>query len=91
MLTGMSPCPDDYAIVKELFEHSYYAGPEKDVACLLRAVEKPQFFMHGDKTFTVSEIMKGLHWGQTKAYAILNRALEVGCIADGDKRGQCRY
>jgi hypothetical protein len=84
--------PDDYAIAKELFEHCYYAGPEKDVALLLKAVEKLRaFFTHGDKTFAVSDIMKELRWGQTKAYQILNRALEVGCIADGDRRGQYRY
>jgi hypothetical protein len=84
--------PDDYKIAKSLFEHAYYSGPDKDISQLLTMVEsRSTFFPHGNKSFAVTDIIKGLGWQQTKAYEVLNRSLEIGCIANGEKRGEYVY
>ena len=84
--------PEDYRVGKELFEHSYYAGPERDVAELVKsaaAIETP--IPHAYKEFSVADLIQWLGWGQTKVYEVLSRAKDIGCIGDADKRGQYRF
>jgi DNA-binding IclR family transcriptional regulator len=42
----------------------------------------------GAREFSVTEIMLTMGWKKSKAYEVLNRAEELGCIAEGEKRGR---
>jgi hypothetical protein len=75
----------DYQIAKQLFEHSYYTGPESKVGELVRAAEKI-----GTDDFDVPDLMRVTGWGKSKTYAVLNRTEELGNIAEGEKRGRYR-
>jgi hypothetical protein len=85
--------PQDYQIAKELFEHCYYTGPESKVAGLLDAAERR---LGVGKTswvaqdFSVADLMQETRWGKSKTYQVLDRAEELGCIAQGDIRGRYR-
>lgn len=74
--------PQDYLDAKGLFEHCYYAGPETAVKEMLDALGG------GAKEFSVVEIMHRMGWRKSKAYEVLNRADELGCVAEADKRGR---
>lgn len=77
--------PLDYLIAKKLFEHCYNFGPDKKVEQLLGFAEK----IAEEKTeFTVADIQRESAWGHTKAYELLNRAMEVGSLAQGSERGK---
>jgi hypothetical protein len=75
----------DYHIAKELFEHSYYTGPESKVGELLRAAEK-----FGTDDFAVADLIRVTGWGKSKTYAVLARAEELGNIAEAEKHGRYR-
>ena len=77
--------PEDYLIAKELFEHSYYAGPDSKVRKLVEIAAQQE------ADFTVADLMEGTGWGHTKTYNLLKRAQEMGCIADGEKWGRYRF
>jgi hypothetical protein len=72
----------DYSNAKDLFEHCYYAGPQKAVSDLLKAAES-----FGSGEFRVPDLMHKTGWHKTKAYEVLSRAEELGCIAEGEGRG----
>jgi hypothetical protein len=76
--------PQDYLYAKRIFEHCYREGPEKRVAELLEAVENRS-------KFSVAHVTRDLGWGQTVAYEIVNRALELGCIEHCDRRGRYKF
>jgi hypothetical protein len=75
--------PWDYMVAKELFEHSYYTGPESKVGELIEAAKRL-----GKQEFTVADLIGATVWGKSKTYAVLNRAEEVGSIAETDRRGR---
>ncbi|HXY15264.1 MAG TPA: hypothetical protein VEI26_12255 [Terriglobales bacterium] len=76
--------PQDYLIAKELFEHCYCAGPDSRVGELLKAAGK----LGSD--FCVADLMQETGWGKSKTYAVLNRAEELGNVAEREKRGRYR-
>jgi hypothetical protein len=78
----------DYLVAKELFEHCYNAGPDRRVAELVRAAA----LLHGaHKDFPVADLQANLGWGHTKTYEVLNRAKDLGCVADTETRGLYRF
>lgn len=82
---GIVASPDDYRIAKRVFEWSYEAGPDKALRQVLDEARKfPDEFRAGD-------LMKGLGWGHTKVYELLNRAKETACVADGESRGCYKF
>jgi hypothetical protein len=76
--------PADYLTAKKLFEHCYSFGPDKSLEELLRYAERR-------KTFRVGEIMEDSGWGKTKAYELVKRASENGCIAETEKVGEYKF
>jgi len=75
--------PYDYAVARELFEHCYSTGPDKTIGELLDAAEVAY-------EFTVADLIERLKWGKTKAYQVLDRAQEHGCIVESERRGWYR-
>jgi hypothetical protein len=75
--------PQDYAVAKILFEHSYYAGPASKVGELLAATRQV-----GVEEFLVADLVRTTGWGKSKTYAVLSRAEDLGCIAEGEKHGR---
>jgi hypothetical protein len=74
----------DYSIAKDLFEHCYSSGPDKQVRELLKAAQTFQ-----GPGFSVADLMGQLRWGKTKVYEVLSRAQDLGCIApDEFQRGR---
>lgn len=71
----------DYAVARELFEHCYHTGPDKAIGELLEAAE---VIANG---FTVADLIGRLKWGKTKTYQVLERAEELGCVAETERRG----
>jgi hypothetical protein len=72
---------DDYQTAKRLFENSYETGPDQAVGDLLCAAEALG-------AFCVADMMQRLGWGQSKAYMVLERAKEIGCVGEGAERGK---
>lgn len=72
---------NDYLTAKRLFENCYATGPDSKVAELLEAAAT----MKTD--FRVSDLMERTGWGKSKTYAVVQRAEELGCIAETDVRG----
>lgn len=66
----------DYQIAKELFEHCYAAGPDRQVRELVKATASI-----GMDSFTVAGLQGKLHWGKSKTYEVLRRAEECGRVA----------
>jgi hypothetical protein len=77
--------PQDYLIAKDMFEHCYYAGPESKVAELLDAAQRID-----SSEFSVADLMGKTGWRHSKTYEVLDRAKELGCIAEGERRGSYR-
>src|SRR5262249_15520644 len=77
--------PHDYQIARELFEHCYYVGPECAVGELLKAAGNL-----GKADFPVTDLIQATGWGKSKAYAVLNRAEELGNIVEAEERGRYR-
>jgi hypothetical protein len=75
----------DYAMAKQLFANCYKTGPDSKLAELLEAAES----IKGD--FRVSDMMAKTGWGQSKTYAVAERAKELGCIAETETRGVYRF
>lgn len=75
----------DYHVAKRLFEHCYGEGPEKSIDELLKIAEQCK------EEFPVAYIMEKTGWGQTKAYELLKRTQELGCIGEGERRGRYRF
>ena len=78
---------DDYLNAKRLFENCYATGPDNTLGELLDAAEaisarKPEF--------RASDLIERTGWGQSKVYAVLDRAEELGCLAESD-RGIYRF
>ncbi|MGB8474544.1 MAG: hypothetical protein WCE61_10725 [Candidatus Acidiferrum sp.] len=83
---------EDYEIAKELFAHSYYAGPEKAVSVLLKeakALQESTFLGQGD--FAAADLFPRTGWGKTRGYEILRRAEELGGIVEGTARGRYKF
>jgi hypothetical protein len=74
----------DYKIAKKLFEHCYAVGPERSLEELLRYAKDLGVFRVGD-------IIEASGWGHTKAYDLVKRAKEVGCIVDTEMNGQYKF
>ncbi len=72
----------DYSNGKDLFEHCYYAGPQRAVRDLVKAVES-----FGSSEFRVADLTPKLDWGHSKAYEVLRRAADLGFVAESDRRG----
>lgn len=76
--------PEDYDISKPLFEHAYRSGPDETVARLLEAAHTVKQ-VNGE--FEIADAMQQAGWGHSWAYEVLRRAKDLGCIAEGSKRG----
>jgi hypothetical protein len=74
--------PQDYLDAKGLFEHCYEAGPEAAVGKMLAVLGT-----RGTE-FSIADLMTRTGWKKTKAYEMLNRAEELGCVAEGEGRGR---
>jgi len=74
----------DYQTAKKLFLNSHETGPDKCVDEILTHAE-------GLRTFRVNSLIEKTGWGKSKVYAVLNRAEEVGCIAETENRGEYRF
>jgi hypothetical protein len=74
--------PQDYLDAKGLFEHCYYAGPEAAVGEMLEVLGAPT------SEFSIADLMAKTGWKKSKAYEVANRAEELGCIAEGERRGR---
>lgn len=75
---------NDYATAKQLFENCYATGPDSKLAELLEAAET----VHRAKSdFRISDLMAETGWGKSKTYAVVQRAEELGCIAETETRG----
>lgn len=74
--------PEDYLDAKELFEHCYFAGPETAVREMLAALQGVS------KDVSMAEIMSKTGWKKSKAYEVLSRAEELGCIVEAERRGR---
>jgi hypothetical protein len=74
--------PQDYLDAKGLFEHCYSAGPEVAVGKMLEVLGAP------GSEFSVADLMSKTGWKKTKAYEMVGRAEELGCIAEGEGRGR---
>lgn len=72
----------DYYLTKRLFEHCYRFGPDFHTTAILKAA------VQLGREFTVSDLMRKLKWGKTKAYEVLQRCEETGFISDGKTRGR---
>jgi hypothetical protein len=79
--------PEDYTLAKRLFESSCAAGPDSKLNELLRAAES--FYAKG--AFRISDLVEKTGWGKSKVYAVVQRAEELGCIAETDIRGSYRF
>ena len=77
--------PLDYVIARELFVHSYYAGPESRVGELVRAACQ---LSKGE--FTVVDLLLQTGWRKSKTYEVLGRAEELGCIVRAEQTGRYR-
>lgn len=77
--------PRDYLFAKELFEHSFYAGPESKVGELVQAAGKQK-----GNTFSAADLISATGWCKSKTYEVLRRSEELGCIAETDIRGRYR-
>jgi hypothetical protein len=80
----------DYDVAKPLFEHSYSSGPDEVVAELLKEAKWLEEYNGGDYGFSVVDLIGRIRWGKSKTYKVLNRAEELGCIAE-TKRGVYRF
>ena len=78
----IAAAPQDYLDAKVLFEHCYYAGPEAAVGEMLEVLGAP------GTEFSIADLMAKTGWKKTKAYEMLSRAEELGCVAEGDRRGR---
>ena len=80
--------PGDYLIAKPLFENAYSVGPDRAVTEFLKAADAIQ---DSNGNFCVADLMETTKWGKSWTYEVLGRAEELGCIADGDRRGSYRF
>jgi hypothetical protein len=78
---------EDYQIARKLFEHCYETGPDRKLGELLEAAEK----LAAQGEFKAADIMALTGWKKSKAYSLLERAEELGCIAQGDGHGCYRF
>jgi hypothetical protein len=72
----------DYYNAKEIFEHSYHTGPDAKLNDMLKAARHL-----GNEEFSVPDLVRETGWGKTKIYQVLDRAEELGCIIEGERRG----
>jgi len=79
--------PEDYFVAKRLFENSYATGPDSKLKELLAAAES----LHAKDVFRISDLVEKTGWGKSKVYAVVQRAEELGCIAETDIRGFYRF
>ena len=77
----------DYLVAKRLFENCYANGPDSKLSELLAAAES----LHSKGEFRVSELIEKTGWGKSKAYMVLTRAEELGCIAETEVRGVYKF
>lgn len=77
----------DYLVAKKLFENCYATGPDTKLTELLSAAEA----LHAKGAFRVSDLVEKLGWGKSKLYMVLERAQELGCIAETEIRGVYRF
>jgi len=77
--------PLDYQITKPLFEHCYGMGPDNNISELMEVAQRQ------NKPFKVSELLAGTGWRKSKAYEVLNRAVDLGLIADGERRATYEF
>jgi DNA primase len=75
--------PDDYLVAKRLFENSYATGPDSKLTELLTAAQA----LKENSAFRASDLIEATGWGKSKVYAVLQRAEELGCIAETETRG----
>jgi len=75
--------PDDYLVAKRLFENSYATGPDSRLTELLEAAQQ----LKDKANFRASDLIEATGWGKSKTYAVLERAEELGCIAETETRG----
>ena len=76
---------DDYLTAKQLFENCYATGPDSKLTELLESAESI------NSEFRVSDLLVKTGWCQSKTYAVLKRAEELGCIAESENRGVYRF
>lgn len=76
---------NDYATAKRLFENCYATGPDSKLAELLEAAESIK------TEFRISDLVDKTGWGKSKTYAVVQRAEELGCIAESETRGVYRF
>jgi hypothetical protein len=60
------------------------------VAELLKEAKWLEEYNGGDYGFSVVDLIGRIGWGKSKTYKVLNRAEELGCIAE-TKRGVYRF
>jgi hypothetical protein len=80
----------DYKSGKNLFEYLLGAGPEESIAELVRLAK----WFHEENSypyFRIPDVIRETGWGKSKAYQVLARAEELGCIAEAEKRGYYRF
>jgi hypothetical protein len=75
----------DYQIARELFQHTYDAGPDRKLEELLKVAQALE------KEFKVSDIMKETGWKKSKTYNLIGRAEELGSIAACDTAGCYKF
>ncbi len=78
----------DYTIAKELFEHCYSSTPDKAITELVTAAET---LHRAGRDFKVADLIRELGWRKSKAYEVLARAEELGCVGETDAWGRYRF
>jgi ABC-type dipeptide/oligopeptide/nickel transport system ATPase component len=76
---------DDYRTAKQLFEHCYSFGPDSTLQELLKATKTLE------SEFRIPDVMGVTGWGKTKTYDLIDRAEEIGCIAESETKGTYRH
>ena len=79
---------EDYRNVKSLFEKCYATGPDEVLSELLQAAFEVQ---QKCGALRVSDLIVETGWKKSRLYAVLDRAVELGCIAETETRGLYRF
>lgn len=74
---------EDYLVARRLFENSYATGPDSRLTELLSAAQR----LVDNSAFRASDLIETTGWGKSKVYAVMQRAEELGCIAESETRG----
>jgi len=79
---------EDYQIARKLFQHCYEVGADRSLEKLLSVAEK---LAAREGSFTAADIIAGTGWGKSKAYELLKRAEELGCVVEAGERSKYRF